>query len=93
MKGSEKQVKWAEDIKHNLIRVYEGVKSADPANGAAITAAIAKLDAIEEAAIIIELYKGIKFTGDMQHDFAAVAACHRTMTAGERAMVLPRVGL
>lgn len=90
MKGSEKQIKWAEDIKCNLVRVYEGVKEADPANGAAITAAIAKLEAIDKAAIIIDLYKGIKFNGDLQHDFAAVASCHRTMTAAERAMVLPQ---
>ena len=89
MKGTEKQIKWAEDIKRNLVRVYEAIKQADAANAAYGDAAIAKLEAIDEASTIIDLYKRVSFNGDLQHDFTALAACHRTMTAAERAKVMP----
>lgn len=92
MKGSEKQIKWAEDIKANIIRVYEGAKAANAGNAAAaeqFDAAIDKINSIEDAGLIIDLYHLAKFNGDLQHDFAQIAATHHNMSAYERSLVIP----
>ena len=89
MRGTAKQIKWAEDIKTNIIKVYEAIKSNEPSNTASIDAAIAKLNAIDYAGTIIDLYKWCGLNGDIEHDASAIAANHRNMTAAERALVIP----
>lgn len=90
MKGSEKQIKWAEDIKANLVKTYKGLIPMMPeADRPQMEKAIEKLNSIEQAGIIIEAYKAVKFSGDLQKDFMAIMTTHRNMTPAELANFMP----
>lgn len=90
MKGSEKQIKWAEDIKANLVKTYMGVIPMMPeADRPQMEKAIEMLNSIEQAGIIIEAYKAVKFSGDIQQDIMAIMTAHRNMTPAELANFMP----
>lgn len=90
MKGTEKQIAWATDIKANIIKVYDGVKAADPSGAAMIDKAIEMLEAIDDAGLIINLYRSVKFDGDLMHDFSELASAHMLMTPAQQALVMPQ---
>lgn len=90
MKGSEKQIKWAEDIKANLVKTYMGVIPMMPeADRPKMEKAIEMLNSIEQAGIIIEAYKAVKFSGVVQKDIMAIMTTHRNMTPAELANFMP----
>jgi hypothetical protein len=90
MKGSEKQIVWATEIKENLIRTLETVVNrfkADPmfdpknpihtANLEALKARIDAANDCESAAAFIDCFGQIHFNGDMDHDLAEILAVYR----------------
>ena len=90
MRGSEKQIKWAEEIRANLIKTYSGAKALMTGKDAdGMDAAIEILNKCEYAGDIIDMYKGIKFTGELYTDISAIMACHRTAPAAEGAKFMP----
>lgn len=90
MRGSEKQIKWAEEIKANLVKTYTNAKplmAEQDARG--MDAMIEMLNKIEYAGDIISVYKGIRFTGDVNKDFDAICSTHRITPKAEIAKFLP----
>ena len=84
MKGTEKQVKWAEDIKANLLRTYEAVIPMMPAADAEMMGnVIEMLNAVESAGDIITAYGDVKFNGDLQHDFGRISFANNYMAQTE----------
>ena len=88
MKGSEKQVRWAEEIKNNVVSSFEkfaeDIKAFDApeeikaANIAGCKERIDALNAAEYAGDIIDLFKDIRFTGSNETDFPKVMAIYNT---------------
>ena len=92
MRGSVKQIRWAEEIRSNLIRTYHAVIPMLPEHERPmLEQAIAKLENIDHAGIIIEAYKGLRFTGDPVEDISKVMACHRNMMPDELRQFVPEV--
>ena len=90
MRGSEKQIRWAEEIKENLIKTYRAVMPLLPeSDRPSMEQAIVKLESIDRAGVIIEAYKGICFCGDPMKDVNKIMACHRNMTPEELALFMP----
>lgn len=97
MKGSEKQIKWATDIIETVTSILTDARVAIETEDAPAdikTAAIqninTKIDAIrsaENAADIINLFKGIRKSGNVMADAQNVMAIYKVaapMSAGER---------
>lgn len=88
MKGTDKQIAWATDIQANFIASFEkfieDIQSADvskeikAANIAGCKERIEALNAAEYAGDIIDLFKDIRFTGDVEKDFPKVVAVYNT---------------
>lgn len=90
MRGSDKQIAWAKEIVENLTKTYRAVISMMPeAERPQLEKAIKKLSSIEQAGIIIEAYKGIRFSGDPAEDIGKVMACHRNMMPNELRQFMP----
>lgn len=88
MKGTEKQIKWAEEIRANIIKTLEralcDLKNELPENDPQLAqilkvwdARIAALNTCEYADDIIELFKGVKFTGDYTVDSQKLMPVYR----------------
>lgn len=88
MKGTEKQIKWASEILGNINKTFDTYKSLCPANcptKAVADAQIAQISAKQSllnaedayAGDIIDLFKGIRFTGDWRKDFPEVLSVYR----------------
>ena len=92
MTGSNKQIMWAKEIKANLIKTYRAVMPMLPEHDRPmLERAIAKLDSIDRAGIIIEAYKGIRFSGDPMMDISKIMACHSNMMPGELRQFVPEM--
>ena len=88
MKGTDKQIAWAIDIQANVIASFEkfieDIKAFDApeeikaANIADCQERIEALNDAEYAGDIIDLFKDIRFTGDVEKDFPKVVAVYRT---------------
>lgn len=82
MKGTEKQVKWATEIRSNLINTFESAIDAEPQLQNVIQPYIDRLSMDDVyAGDIIDLFKGLKFNGDLQHDLTDVMAVYRVSVA------------
>lgn len=97
MKGTEKQVAWAEEIKENLVKTIDegimGIKNmdADPTQKEkAITLWEKRKNAIvhaEYAGDLINIFKGIDFGNDSGKIIGAIAAAYKIVkpvTDGEK---------
>ena len=88
MKGSEKQVRWAEEIRNNVVSSFEkfieDIKAFDApeeikaANIAGCKERIEALNDAEYAGDIIDLFKDIRFAGSNETDFPKVMAIYNT---------------
>lgn len=93
MKGSEKQIAWATEIRENIIHAFESSKSGIPAGHpvlAKIDGMIQRLNAAEYAGDIIDLFKDIQFNGDPRHDVPWIMAMYKVcpgMTDGQKAIL------
>lgn len=102
MLGSEKQVKWATEIRNNIINTLKAV-IADFApmadtnemvrnNIADVQARIDLLTADNiHAGDIIDLFKGIRFSGDHTKDFEGIISVYRVAvpnTDGQRTILM-----
>ena len=91
MKGTDKQIIWATDIQANVIASFEqfilDIQSADvleeikAANIAGCHERIVALNNAEYAGDIIDLFKDIRFTGNVGVDFPKVMAVYRVTKA------------
>lgn len=91
MKGTEKQVKWAADIRTNIIKTFEAASEAEPQIKDLAKPYIDRLSADDVyAGDIIDLFKDIRFNGDLQHDLPNVMAVYHVAfanTAGQHAIL------
>lgn len=88
MKGSEKQIKWATEIRENVVKSLRHVMDSAPANipESVRMATIEKLqryiDRLNEddvyAGDIIELFKDIRFGADQKADDMKVASVYNS---------------
>ena len=87
LKGSEKQIAWAENIienvKNSILFAIEQSKreQGNPRAQAAVsflTDKLERLDDAEYACDIIDLFKHINFTGNRMEDFRWIMAVYRT---------------
>ena len=88
MKGTEKQIAWATDIRANVIasfekfiediKVFDAPEEIKTANIAGCKERIEALNNAEYAGDIIDLFKDIRFTGDNEKDFPKVMAVYNT---------------
>ena len=97
MKGSEKQVAWAEESRNTVISIFRGAaaeiekqetnQDLKEKNIAAIEMRISAIQSADYAGDIINLFKGIHNTGDVARDFSKLLAIYRVnvpCTAGEQ---------
>ena len=93
MKGSEKQIAWATEIRNNIISAFESSKSGIPAGHPVLTkidGMAQRLNDAEYAGAIIDLFKDIQFNGDLQHDIPCIMAVYKVcpgMTDGQKAIL------
>lgn len=82
MKGTEKQIKWATEIQGNVIHTFESAADAEPQLKNVIQPYIDRLSAEDVyAGDMIDLFRDIRFCGDIQHDLPAVMAVYRVAVA------------
>ena len=73
MKGTEKQIAWAEDIKSKFISVMEAPEFNSDPNGAKVCKAFAAaIESIDYAGTIIDMFKDAGLNGDHLHDFGRI---------------------
>lgn len=100
MKGTEKQIAWAEEIRRNVLacfgRAIEYMKNMDTQEEiktANIRDFVARVDALtsaEYASDVINLFKDIRFSGDLETDFPKVVSVYRVTipnTPGEKSIL------
>lgn len=96
MKGSEKQITWATEIRNNIINTFKASMAEIPADekGQAvrdkINGMIARLEAAENAGDIINLFKGVHFGDNLRNSVADVMTIYKITspsTPGERAIL------
>lgn len=91
MLGTEKQVKWATEIRSNIVKTFESAAVAEPQLKNVIQPYIDRLIADDMyAGDIIDLFKGIRFNGDLQHDLPGIMSVYRVAvanTAGQHAIL------
>lgn len=92
MKGTEKQVKWATEIRFNVIKTFESAAAAEPQLKDVIQPYIDRLSSDDVyAGDIIDLFKDVRFKGELQQDLPNVMAVYRVTvsnTAGQRAILM-----
>ena len=84
MKGSEKQLKWANDIIQKIKTAWELAKNdekskAMPGYAAGVALWEERLDRLENADYagdIIDLFKDIRFTGDQWHNMCYIISVY-----------------
>lgn len=95
MKGSEKQLKWANDIIRNIRAAWEVAKNdekskAMPGYAAGVALWEERLDRLENADYagdIIDLFKDIRFTDDQWHNMCYIISVYnikRPYTEGQK---------
>lgn len=85
MKGSEKQLKWANDIIQKIKTAWEFAKNDEksksmPGYAAGVTLWEARIDRLENADYagdIIDLFKDIRFTDDQWHNLCDIISVYR----------------
>lgn len=80
MRGTEKQIKWAEEIADRVIGTFERLRaerSEDANECAFLDNLIAAVKSADYAGDIIELFKDYKPNGDMNHDAMTLGAIYR----------------
>lgn len=91
MKGTDKQVKWATEICANIIKTFETAAESEPQVKNLAKPYIDRLSADDVyAGDIIELFKDVRFNGDLQHDLPNVMAVYHVAfanTAGQHAIL------
>lgn len=93
MNGTDKQIQWAEEIRARVVSVLERLKAERADQPAEVEYADKLIDAIngaEYAGSVINLFKGFRPTGDMQHDVMSLASIYRItrpISADERAIL------
>lgn len=99
MRGSAKQIAWAEEIKTNIENTFNGFLAdakKHPANPVLdgninyVNERLNALNAADYAGDIIDLFKGVRFTGDHQKDFMPLISAYRAAdpnTAGEKKLL------
>ena len=91
MKGTEKQIKWATEIQTHIIATLENaidlmgkVNAPEEIKAKNIADTTAWMDAIrsaEYAGDLIDLFGGIRFKGDLNHDFACLMSARKLRVA------------
>lgn len=93
MKGTEKQIAWAQEIAERVIKTWEALREERKDCKNEYDFATVRIEAIKNAEYardIIDLFKGYKPNGDMQHDVMSLAAIYTTNpgdTAGQRTIL------
>lgn len=99
--GSEKQVKWANDIRNTLNKIIteaekeiNAIKDATKEQKKAVIAHVEayrnRINSAENAGDIINLFKDIRYTSNPENDLGKVLAVFRVahpMTEGERKII------
>lgn len=87
MKGSEKQIAWATEIRSNIIKTFEAAKAeVDTTTAAQIDNMVDRLNNAAYAASIINIFRAVRITGNTYEDVANIMACyhiHRPNTPDE----------
>lgn len=79
MKGSEKQIAWAEELKEKAVDTFNHLKDADPSEDGKKQAEV-MIEAIknaEYAGDIISIFKYVNFNGDWMHDIKEISSVYR----------------
>lgn len=90
LKGSEKQCKWAEDIRTNVLNAFQYALQTlckTEKDKEVIQPRYQAILEVEYAEDLVELFGGIHFTDDLLHNFQHIAAVYRVrtpMTEGQR---------
>lgn len=93
MKGTEKQIAWAQEIAERVIKTWEALREEIKNSKNEYDYATVRIEAIknaEYAGDIINLFKDYRPNGNMQHDVMSLAAIYSTNpgdTAGQRAIL------
>ncbi len=96
MKGSEKQIAWATDIQCNVTSILSAAYSdciemgGDPRAAQKIDRMCSAVKNAEYAGDIIELFNGIRVTGDKKRDFLNVVSRFKIsapLTEGQRSIL------
>ena len=93
MRGTEKQIAWAQEIAARVIKTWEALREERKDSKNEYDFATVRIEAIknaEYAGDIIDLFKDYKPNGDMQHDVMSLAAIYSINpgdTAGQRAIL------
>lgn len=87
MRGSEKQIKWAEDIKVNVLAVIsEAITACESSNisDAQKAAFVGQMNTlkfnvenVEYAGDLIEVFRDVEPTGDYKHDISVLKSALR----------------
>lgn len=83
MKGTEKQIAWAQEIAERVIKTWEALREERKDCKDEYDFATVRIDAIKHAEYaedIIALFKDYKPNGDMQHDVMSLAAIYSINT-------------
>lgn len=72
MKGTEKQVKWAEDIKVALLDMCRAAAEQEKAAASTWNALAGKIETVDKAWELIDAFGTIRFTADPLANFNAV---------------------
>lgn len=85
MKGTEKQIAWAQEIAERVIKTWKALREERKDCKDEYDFATARIEAIENAEYagdIIDLFKDYRPTGDMEHDVSSLAAIY-TINPGD----------
>lgn len=87
MRGSEKQIKWAEDIKVNVLAVISEAITACESSSISDTQKAAfvgqmntlkfNVENVEYAGDLIEVFRDVEPTGDYKHDISVLKSALR----------------
>ncbi len=93
MKGSEKQITWANEILKNINKTYDAAaKMPAPDSVRKVMAAQkASINSAEHAGDIISLFGKINFKGDVREDLPWILAVFKTtvpMTTGQEKILM-----
>jgi hypothetical protein len=102
MRGSEKQIKWATEIRDNVIKTYteaipilEDLAPNPEAYEKVKQLLTARIELLKDENIhagdIIDIFKDIRFNGDNEHDLECVISRYRfysPITQGQRKILM-----
>lgn len=85
MKGTEKQIAWAMDIKNNFIAAMEyAVSNANAAAAKVAAAMIVEIDKIDNAGEIIDMFGHASMTGTLRDRFISISNTARFNPAAKK---------